>query len=189
MKTMFPGWFSMWTQGNSNTFVSSPCWNSYDFPSMIYELYCASQPMRKPRKNASCWWDPESSILHKPKRTCPLKRGHFESKVVFQPLSFQGHVCFLGNKFPLFFVTAFVLCVCTNSFYHSIKIQIPQVLGVFLMDPNSRSGFLPFRLDPLGCRAQLLALRWQWCCRLLCRVPPDRWSRKSIIKGPMWWKT
>lgn len=38
MKTMFPGWFSMWIQGNSNTFVSSPCLNSYDFPYMIYEL-------------------------------------------------------------------------------------------------------------------------------------------------------
>ena len=96
MKTMFPGWFSMWAQGNSNTFVSSPCRNPYDFPYMIYELYCASQPMRKPRKNASCWWDPKSSI-HQRKRTCPLKRGSFRKQSSL-PTTIFSRTCMFSGK-------------------------------------------------------------------------------------------
>ena len=127
------------------------------FPYMIYELYCASQPMRKPRKNASCWWDPESSILRQRKTNMsPKKKGHFKKQGSLPTTIFSRTCKFSGEINFRFFCDCFCV-VCVYQFILSFHQDPnpPSFVPIFWMDPNSRflPGFLPvpfgsFRAGP-----------------------------------------
>lgn len=155
MKTMFPGWFSMWIQGNSNTFVSSPRWSSYDFHTWSMNCTVPASLCGSLEKMLHVDEIPKVQYYANEKLTSPLKKGHFKKQGSLPTTIFSRTCKFSGKQISVFFVTAFVLCVCvcTNSFYHSIKIQIPQVLFRFfgwIQTAGFSRVFSRFRLDPLG---------------------------------------
>lgn len=86
-----------------------------------------------------------------------------------------------------FFLWLLLCCVCVPiHFIIPSRSKSPKFWEFFSWIQTAAPGFSHSVWILWVCRAQLLALRWQWCCRLLCRVPPDWWSRKSIIKGPIY---